>query len=232
MGIRKLIDSFNFAIEGIIYTFKTEKNMKIHFAAAIIVLILSLFYNFSKLEMIAIMATITLVIMAEMINTAIEAVVDMMTEEYHVLAKIAKNVAAGAVLIAALNAIFVAYILFFKRINPWTNILLTRLRNSPAHVTFTALIIVMLLTIILKAHYGGGTPLRGGLPSGHSAIAFCLATASTFISKNILVSTITFIMALMVAQSRVEGHIHSTFQVAIGAVIGILITVLFFQIVK
>lgn len=232
MGIRKLIDSFNFAIEGIIYTFKTEKNMKIHFAAAIIVLILSLFYNFSKLEMIAIMATITLVIMAEMINTAIEAVVDMMTEEYHVFAKIAKNVAAGAVLIAALNAIFVAYILFFKRINPWTNILLTRLRNSPAHVTFTALIIVMLLTIILKAHYGGGTPLRGGLPSGHSAIAFCLATASTFISKNILVSTITFIMALMVAQSRVEGHIHSTFQVAIGAVIGILITVLFFQIVK
>lgn len=232
MGIRKLIDSFNFAIEGIIYTFKTEKNMKIHFAAAIIVLILSLFYNFSKLEMIAIMATITLVIMAEMINTAIEAVVDMMTEEYHVLAKIAKNVAAGAVLIAALNAIFVAYILFFKRINPWTNILLTRLRNSPAHVTFTALIIVMLLTIILKAHYGGGTPLRGGLPSGHSAIAFCLATASTFISKNILVSTITFIMALMVAQSRVEGHIHSTFQVAIGAVIGILITVLYFQIVK
>lgn len=232
MGIRKLIDSFNFAIEGIIYTFKTEKNMKIHFAAAIIVLILSLFYNFSKLEMIAIMATITLVIMAEMINTAIEAVVDMMTEEYHVFAKIAKNVAAGAVLIAALNAIFVAYILFFKRINPWTNILLTRLRNSPAHVTFTALIIVMLLTIILKAHYGGGTPLRGGLPSGHSAIAFCLATASTFISKNILVSTITFIMALMVAQSRVEGHIHSTFQVAIGAVIGILITVLYFQIVK
>ncbi|ADL68718.1 diacylglycerol kinase [Thermoanaerobacterium thermosaccharolyticum] len=232
MKIKKLIDSFNYAIEGIIYTFKTEKNMKIHFAAAILVLILSLFYNFSKLEMIAIIVTISLVLMAEMINTAVETIVDLITDEYHVLAKIAKDIAAGAVLITALNAIFVAYLLFFNRLNPWTNILLTKLKNSPAHVTFITLIVVMIVTIILKAYFGKGTPLRGGLPSGHSAIAFCLATASTFISKNILLSTISFIMAFMVAQSRVEGNIHSTFQVIVGAIIGILITVLFFQIVK
>ncbi|OXT06329.1 diacylglycerol kinase [Thermoanaerobacterium thermosaccharolyticum] len=232
MKIKKLIDSFNYAIEGIIYTFKTEKNMKIHFAAAILVLILSLFYNFSKLEMIAIIVTISLVLMAEMINTAVETIVDLITDEYHVLAKIAKDIAAGAVLITALNAIFVAYLLFFNRLNPWTNILLTRLKNSPAHVTFITLIVVMIVTIILKAYFGKGTPLRGGLPSGHSAIAFCLATASTFISKNILLSTISFMMAFMVAQSRVEGNIHSTFQVIVGAIIGILITVLFFQIVK
>jgi diacylglycerol kinase (ATP) len=232
LKIKKLIDSFNYAIEGIIYTFKTEKNMKIHFAAAILVLILSLFYNFSKLEMIAIIVTISLVLMAEMINTAVETIVDLITDEYHVLAKIAKDIAAGAVLITALNAIFVAYLLFFNRLNPWTNILLTRLKNSPAHVTFITLIVVMIVTIILKAYFGKGTPLRGGLPSGHSAIAFCLATASTFISKNILLSTISFIMAFMVAQSRVEGNIHSTFQVIVGAIIGILITVLFFQIVK
>ncbi|MDN5318027.1 MAG: diacylglycerol kinase, partial [Thermoanaerobacterium sp.] len=79
MKIKKLIDSFNYAIEGIIYTFKTEKNMKIHFAAAILVLILSLFYNFSKLEMIAIIVTISLVLMAEMINTAVETIVDLIT---------------------------------------------------------------------------------------------------------------------------------------------------------
>lgn len=232
MGLRKLIDSFNYAIEGIIYTFKTQRNMKFHFIAAILVMVLSLYYNFSKIEMIALLVTITLVIMAEMINTAIETVVDLLTDEYHILAKIAKNVAAGAVLVAAINAIFVAYILFFNRINPYTNILLTRLRNSPAHITFTALVIVMILSVILKAHFGQGTPLRGGMPSGHSAIAFSLATSSTFISKNILVSTITFIMAFMVAQSRVEGHIHSTFQVIIGAIIGVLVTVLFFQLVK
>ncbi|WKV08836.1 diacylglycerol kinase [Thermoanaerobacterium sp. CMT5567-10] len=232
MKIKKLIDSFNYAIEGIIYTFKTEKNMKIHFTAAILVLILSLFYNFSKLEMIAIIVTISLVLMAEMINTAVETIVDLITDEYHVLAKIAKDIAAGAVLISALNAIFVAYLLFFNRLNPWTNILLTKLRNSPAHVTFITLIVVMIVTIILKAYFGKGTPLRGGLPSGHSAIAFCLATVSTFISKNILLSTISFIMAFMVAQSRVEGNIHSTFQVIVGSIIGILITVLFFQIVK
>ncbi|MEG6566189.1 diacylglycerol kinase [Thermoanaerobacterium saccharolyticum] len=232
MKIKKLIDSFNYAIEGIIYAFKTEKNMKIHFVAAMFVLVLSLFYNFSKLEMIAIIVTISLVLIAEMINTAIETIVDLITDEYHALAKIAKDVAAGAVLISALNAVFVAYLLFFHRLNPWVNILLTKIKSSPAHVTFIALIVVMILTIILKAYFGKGTPLRGGLPSGHSAIAFCLATASTFISKNILLSTISFIMAFLVAQSRVEGKIHSAFQVIVGSIIGILITVLFFQIFK
>lgn len=232
MKVRKLIDSFNYAIEGISYALKTQRNMKIHFLAAILVLVFCLFFNLSRIELIAILATITMVIVAEMINTAIEAVVDLLTDTYHPLAKVAKNVAAGAVLITAVNSLFVAYIIFFDKINPLTNIVLTRIRESPAHITFISLIVVMFASIILKTHFGKGTPMRGGMPSAHSAIAFCLATAITFISANTLISTIGFLLAFMVAQSRIEGGIHTTFQTMLGAALGILITVLFFQIVK
>jgi len=70
------------------------------------------------------------------------------------------------------------------------------------------------------------------MPSAHSAIAFCLATAAAFISKSAIIATITFMMAFMVAESRIEGEIHTTYEVVIGGIIGILITVFFFQIMK
>jgi diacylglycerol kinase (ATP) len=114
MKIKKFTDSFNYAIEGIIYSIRTQRNMKIHMIAAILVLIFSLFFDFSKMEMLILFLTITLVIVLEMINTAIEATIDVMANYYHPLAKIAKNVAAGAVLVSAINAIVVGYLLFFE----------------------------------------------------------------------------------------------------------------------
>jgi len=116
MRVRKLLDSFHYAIDGIIYTLKTQRNMKVHFLAAIAVLFLSLFLKVSKLEVLILFFTISLVIIAEMINTSIEAAIDLITDKYHELAKIAKNVAAGAVLIASLNAIIVGYMIFFDRL--------------------------------------------------------------------------------------------------------------------
>lgn len=113
MKIKKISDSFNNAIDGIIYTVRTQLNMKIHFTIAIIVLLLSLFFDFSKIEMLILFFTISLVIVLEMINTAIEATIDVIANYYHPLAKIAKNVSAGAVLIAAINSIVVGYLLFF-----------------------------------------------------------------------------------------------------------------------
>ena len=116
MRVRKLLDSFHYAIDGIIYTLKTQRNMKVHFLAAIAVLFLSLFLKVSKLEVLILFFTISLVIIAEMINTSIEAAIDLITDKYHELAKIAKNVAAGAVLIASLNVIIVGYMIFFDRL--------------------------------------------------------------------------------------------------------------------
>jgi diacylglycerol kinase (ATP) len=229
MRVRKLIDSFNYAIDGIIYTLKTQRNMRIHITAAICVLLLSLFFRLSKLEILVLFFTISLVIITEMLNTSIEATIDLITDQYHVLAKIAKNVAAGAVLIASLNAILVAYIIFFDKLNLVTEIVLNRVRQMPIHVTFISLIIVVLIVISLKAYYGKGTPLRGGMPSGHTAIAFSVVTAVAFISENTLIITLCLLLAILVAQSRIESGFHDLFQVIMGAVLGICITLLIFQ---
>lgn len=114
--MKSLLRSFYYALEGILYALKTQRNMKIHFVVAIGVLVLSSFLNISKLEYLMIFAAISLVIITEMINTSIEAGIDLVTKEYHELAKTAKNVAAGAVLIASINAIIVGYIVFFEKL--------------------------------------------------------------------------------------------------------------------
>ena len=95
MRSRSLIESFNYAVSGIIYTLKTERNMRVHFIIAILVILLSLFFDFSRSELLLLFFTITLVLMAEMINTAIERTIDLVTDEFHPLARLAKDIAAG-----------------------------------------------------------------------------------------------------------------------------------------
>jgi diacylglycerol kinase (ATP) len=229
MKIKKFTESFNHAIEGVIYAVRTQRNMKIHLVIAILVLFFSLFFNFSKLEMVILLITVTSVIVLEMINTAIEATIDVLANYYHPLAKIAKNVSAGAVLVASANAIVVAYLLFFDKLKPITNNVLFKIKQSDTTVVFICLILVVIVTIIVKALYGEGTPLRGGMPSGHSALAFGAATAISFLTADMLVITLCFFLAFLVAQSRVEAKIHSFYETFVGTILGILITVLIFK---
>lgn len=113
---RTLAESFFYAISGILYAFKTQRNIKIHFMVAILIIIISFLLKLNTIELLIVFLTIAMVLTAEMINTAIEAVVDMFTQEYHPLGRVAKNVAAGAVLISALNAVIVGYLIFYKKI--------------------------------------------------------------------------------------------------------------------
>lgn len=229
MKIRKFTDSFNYAIEGIIYAIRTQRNMKIHMAAAILVLIFSLFFNFSKLEMLILFLTITIVLVLEMINTAIEATIDVLANYYHPLAKIAKNVAAGAVLISAVNAVVVGYLLFFDKLKPITASVLWKIKQSDTTVVFICIILVVMITIIVKAVYGEGTPLKGGMPSGHSALAFSAATAISLLIQDLLVMTLSYFLAFLVAQSRIESKVHTLYETIVGSILGILITILIFK---
>ena len=233
MKSRSLIESFNYAVTGIIYTLKTEKNMRIHFIIAIIVVLFSLFFDFSRGELILLFFTISLVLITEMINTAIERTVDLITEDFHPLARLAKDVAAGGVLIAAINSLVVAYLLFFDRLNPYTNLVLHKIKNSPIHLTFVALALVIMLTVGIKTKFyqGRGTPFQGGIVSGHAAVTFCVATIIVFLANNILVSTLSYFMAALVGESRIEGRIHSLLEVIVGALLGIIIGILVFQII-
>ncbi|WP_297517504.1 diacylglycerol kinase [uncultured Clostridium sp.] len=228
--MKKLLDSFNFAINGIIYALRTQRNMRIHFGIALIVLFATFFYNISKLEFIALSICITLVVVAELINTAIESVIDLSTNHYHPLAKIAKDTAAGAVFLTALNAILVGYIVFGDKITQITYELVTKIKDKDHFLIFIVIMIVAILTVIAKAIWGEGTPLQGGMPSGHSAIAFSVATCISMISNEPIVYMLSYFMALITAQSRVDSKVHTVNEVIVGAILGISVTVVIFKI--
>jgi diacylglycerol kinase (ATP) len=228
-----IFDSFNYASEGIIHVLRTQRNMRIHFAAAAVVLVLALWVGVSKIELIALLISITFVLTAEMVNTAIEGAIDVSTTSFDPLAKLAKDVAAGAVLIATLNALAVGYLVFSGRIADRSSRVLEQVRDAPAELTIVALAVTVIVVIGTKAWTGRGTPLRGGLPSGHAALAFAAWIAATYVAgreHRFLVSTIALLMALLVAQTRIESGVHSAFEVLLGSLFGTLIALAVFQV--
>ena len=227
---KNLIQAFNNAIEGILYTFKNEKNMKIHYLCAIIVLFTSLFFDLDKMEMIILFLLIGGVIICEMFNTAIEKAIDGVSTEYNPLFKIAKDVSAGAVLISSMIAVIGGYLLFRDKVAIFGNVVFDSIRKNTTHITLICLVLVLIGVVILKSLTPKGTPLKGGMPSGHSALAFSIATIITLLTNGALVATLAYTMALLVAQSRVEGEIHTFTEVLAGAFLGIFISVLVFQI--
>lgn len=116
MRALSLLQSLSCALAGFLYCLKTQRNMKIHGMAAILVGMAAWWYELTADEVVVLLLTIGLVITLEMVNTAVETVVNLVSPDYHHLAKIAKDVAAGAVFIAALTALAVGYYLFFDRI--------------------------------------------------------------------------------------------------------------------
>jgi diacylglycerol kinase (ATP) len=229
MKSRSLLQSFNYAIDGLIYVLRTQRNMRIHLTAAAIALGLAIFLKLSTWAFVAIIFAAFLVMVTELINTAIESTIDLVTSTYDPIAQIAKDVAAGAVLLAAINALLVAYFVFFAKLNPYTLSLLQRARQSPAHLTVAALMLVLITVIAAKAWIGGGSFLKGGWPSGHSALAGALFTAIALISQSPLVATLGLALALLVFHSRIDAGIHTGLEILSGALIGILMTLLVFQ---
>ncbi|TQQ85734.1 phosphatase PAP2 family protein [Peptacetobacter hominis] len=226
---QNIIKSFNAAIEGIIYTFKSERNMKIHYLISFAVLVISLFFKLSRLEFIMLLTSITVVVVAEMFNTAVEKTVDLVTSEYHELAKIAKDVAAGAVLVAALNSVVVGYIIFYDKLTQLSGYLIYSIRESELHITLICIVLVLIAVVVAKALTDTGTPMQGGMPSGHSALAFAIATAITLMTERVEASTLAYIMAVLVAQSRIEGKIHTFWETIAGGALGALIAIRVFQ---
>jgi diacylglycerol kinase (ATP) len=228
-----IIDSFNFAFEGIIHVLRTQRNLRIHFAIAFAVLILALIVDVTKMELIALLISVTFVLIAEMLNTAVEAAIDIATTSFDPMAKLAKDIAAGAVLIAAINALAVGYIVFSGKVADRSSNLLDRLRHEPAELTLVALVLTILVVIATKAYTGRGTPLRGGVPSGHAAVAFAGWMAATYVAGDehrFLISSIALIMAILVAQTRVESGVQSALEVTYGALVGALAALVVFQV--
>ena len=232
MQTKRFVESFNAAVEGFIYVLKTEYNMRVHFLAALFFVLLGIYLGFSYTEILLMTVTITLVLASEMINTALELVVDMVKSEFHPIARIIKDVAAGAVLLTSINAVIVGYILFSRRMPFNITAEMARVKQSPWHLTFIALILVFGISIIGKIIFQKGTPLRGGMPSGHAAIAFSIWTIIAFLTNNSIVIALSFLMAFLIARHRIKDAVHTFWEVLAGGVIGVLFTTLVFQLFR
>ena len=232
-GQQGVARSFGHAYRGLVHAVRTQRNMRFHVAVAAAVLVLSLLLGVSKLELAVLVLVIVAVFAVEMFNTALEFAVDLVTREYHPLAKLAKDVSAGAVLVTSVGAVAVGYLVLADDLGPLSLETLQKIRRWPGHLTLVALGLVAIAVIVGKAFTRSPNPFFGGMPSGHAAVAFAGWVAASFVAADGrfagLISLITLLMALLVSQSRVEAGIHSVYQVAAGAILGTLLTVAVFQ---
>ena len=206
--------------------------MRVHFVAAIVVLLAVLFLKVTPTEFALLALSILSVLCAEMFNTAIEAVVDLVSPEYHPLAKIAKDTAAGAVLITACGAGIMGYLILAKYVMPRYAEVLAMFGTVSDMGTVVSVLIVVIVVVIVKSATGTGTPLHGGIPSGHAAVAFSIATAVSLTTRDPLISLLTLLLAIMVSHSRLLMKIHTVREVIIGAAIGSGITLLVLELFK
>jgi diacylglycerol kinase len=130
-GKTPLLRSFNHAFQGLVSAVRFERNMRVHMVLAFAVLLVSIFLNLSRLQLVVIFVAVSFVFITELINSAIEAVVDMVTDEFDPRAKAAKDMAAGAVLVASMNALVVAYLVLADRLTHVSLDLLTVIRRRP-----------------------------------------------------------------------------------------------------
>ena len=115
-GLKKLLHSFKYPISGLRYAFKNEQNLDVHILATILVVILGFLLKISYTEWLVVVIVIGLVIATELINTAFEALVDLVSPEYHPLAKVVKDTAAAAVLVFAITSVIIGIIIFGPKI--------------------------------------------------------------------------------------------------------------------
>lgn len=115
-GIKKFINSFSYPIRGLKYAYRNEQNLTVDVGISILVAIAGFIFKLNSTEWVVVALTIGAVISLELVNTAIEAAIDMVTEEYHPLAKVAKDTSAAAVFIIAIVAVIVGLIIFLPKV--------------------------------------------------------------------------------------------------------------------
>lgn len=218
------------ALDGVIKAFKTERNLRIDYVIGLFVLICSLFFDFTKTEFACLCLTIGFVIFAEMINSTVEYIVDLITDKYDDRAKAAKDIAAGGVLIASVVAVIVAFFLFADKLTMATTSVISTIFSSNIYILFTIIFAVIILAVILKGFLGKGSNYSGVYPSARVALAFGLTTYVYIITKSILVGGVALILSIIIAQIRVENTKTRPIYMVISAIIGVLVVLIIYQI--
>jgi diacylglycerol kinase (ATP) len=229
---KHLGESFSRAFDGLSHVLWTQRTIRLQFIIMLLVCVLGYYAQLQATQFLFLFSSIALVIIAEIFNTALEVVVNMVTETYHPLARVAKDVAAAGVLVASMYALVVGGFVFLPlmKIRP---VMIHGPLGAPVpddELAIMVLLGIFLLFIIVplaKVRIGHGHLLRGGAVSGHAAVAFLLCAAIVIASGfHPLPSLLAFVLAILVAQSRVEGKIHTLAEVLWGAGVALVLAAL------
>jgi diacylglycerol kinase (ATP) len=204
--------------------------MRYHFYAAILILIVSFTIGISWSEVVILITLSIIVLSVEMLNSALETITDILFKEYDEKAKMIKDMAAGAVLITAIGAAVIGFVILFEPVKNFFYNGLNIAKHAKSDVAVVSLIVVLIMVVLTKSFFGKGQPLRGGMPSGHAAISFSMWVAVTMISESFIPSLLVFFMAIIIAQSRVSTGAHKPLEVVVGALLGITVTFMLFKI--
>lgn len=218
------LESLNCAIEGVLWAVRSQRHLRWHFIMAMAVLALALYLRVSPLAFVLLSFAITLVLFAELVNTAFEAVVDLVSPEYHPLAKVAKDVAAGSVLVASIGAVVMGYFALARYLLPLFESGGPLAQRLPGELAVVSMLAVTILVVLLKARFVTGSPLHGGMPSGHAAVAFSIATSVALSRAGLVIILLALVLAVMVSHSRLLMRIHTLREVLVGAALGVVVT--------
>jgi len=230
---RAVADSFDNAFEGLYYVFNTQPHMRVHTVIVALVLLAAWGLGVSKGELLHLLLAMVLVIGAEVINTTIEEIVDMQVEGYQEKAGVIKDVGAAAVLVAAFYAMLAGTMIFATNKN--LQAVFTQSPHLPARpvlgplqIVLVGLLLLGVAVVWIKRATGGRYVLTGGFASGHTALGFLIAASIAFISGSAELTALALALALLLAQSRLQSDIHTLSEVALGALIGVVIALIVF----
>lgn len=228
---RDILGPFRAALNGIVHTFKTQRHLRFQMYLVLVALLVGLFMNFGLREVLVVLFVLSLVLIAEMFNSAIEATVDLIEPKYSPQAKFAKDIAAGAVLITTIIALVVGALLLLGPAR-WEQIKVNLTSDTPS-VPFLprmgiGILLLFIIVVVGKGLGKRGQVLKGGLVSGHSAYGFFFATGIMFLTDQMLISALAILLAAIIAQSRWEAKIHSVYELVLGATVGVVAGLLLF----
>jgi diacylglycerol kinase (ATP) len=231
MATKDALTPFRIAFGGLVRTFRTQKHMRVHLYVTLITILGAILLNLQVREVLVLLFMINLVLVAEMFNSAIEATVDLVSPDYNPLAKFAKDISAGAVLITTLMALVVGTLVAVGE-DAWERIKLSLTSESIGLPVVPRIILglfaLFIIVVIGKGLGKRGRVFQGGIVSGHAGVGFFLAGTIFFLTDQVVVSAIAILLALLIAQSRWEARFHSLFELSLGALVGVLLSIVLF----
>lgn len=229
---RSTLQSISYAWEGVVFAFSTQRHMRVQALIVFLVIVAAVGLNVTPLAFLHLLVAMALVLMAELTNTAMEHTVAPGADDDSGRPQPAKDIAAGAVLLASVYSIVAGIIVFVHESDlpqVFARAQLPReFHMGSLQLTAIGLFLVALIVGTVKHISRRGSFTLGGPISGHAAIGFLLATAIIFLTGSLPAAILAIALAILIVQSRLQTGVHSPIEVLLGGLLGTVVGLLLF----